>query len=90
MMRGGCVPAVFVNGVSTVVSVGVDLSLSPHDIEAVEVYRGSEVPPQYRVNTCGAILFWTREPTAQSGERPFWRRLALVAALAGAIVVLVR
>jgi hypothetical protein len=90
VMRGGCIPAVFVDGVSTVVSVGVDLSLSPHDIEAVEVYRGPEVPPQYRLNPCGAILFWTREPTAQSGERPFWRRLAVVAAVATVIAVLMR
>jgi hypothetical protein len=89
-MRGGCVPAVFVDGVSTVVQVGVDLSLSPDDVEAVEVYRGPETPPQYRLNPCGAILFWTREPRAQTGERPFWRRLAVVAAVGAVIAVLMR
>src|SRR5688572_23693675 len=89
-MRGGCVPAIFVDGVSTVVQFGVDLSLSPADVEAVEVYRGPEMPPQYRLNTCGAILFWTREPRAQAGERPFWRRLAAVAAVATVIAVLMR
>jgi hypothetical protein len=89
-MRGGCVPAVFVDGVSALVQVGVDLSLSPDHIEAVEVYRGPETPPQYQLNACGAILFWTREPTAKAGERPFWRRLGVVAAIATVIILLVR
>ncbi|HET7228874.1 MAG TPA: carboxypeptidase regulatory-like domain-containing protein [Longimicrobium sp.] len=42
-------------------SVSLD-ELLLRNVEAVEVYRGSEAPPEYRNSTsaCGVILIWTR------------------------------
>jgi len=67
-MRGGvggqpCAPQLFVHGMTY--SGYVDDFL-PNDIEAIEVYVGiSTVPVELqtaRAHTCGAIVFWTREP----------------------------
>ena len=85
----GCLPAVFIDGVNTAANLGVDFSLSPEQVEAVEVYRGSEVPPQYSLNTCGSILIWTREPSAETGTRSFWQRMAVTGALVGLVALVV-
>ena len=54
---------VFIDGVRSHDGLSDFNSLSPLDIEAMEVYRGmSEVPPEFspRPNDCAAIVVWTR------------------------------
>lgn len=54
---------VFIDGVRSHDGLLDFNSLSPLDIEAMEVYRGmSEVPPEFspRPNDCAAIVVWTR------------------------------
>ncbi len=41
----------------------IDLQISPHDIESVEIYRPSQVPAQFSGGTgprCGVVVIWTR------------------------------
>ena len=40
--------------------VDMDSFLRPEDLEAVEVYRGPELPGEFGANLCGAIVAWTR------------------------------
>ena len=77
--RGGCRPDLYVDGVRTVPGTSVDEILAVHDVEALEVYRGTaSIPAQYARGGCAAIVVWTREPGG--GDRPFsWRRLGVAA-----------
>jgi len=90
LLRNGCVPAVFVDGIPVEKGHFVDLSLSPHVLEAVEVYRGSQTPPQYLRNSCGTVLFWTREPQRAEGESSIWARLGFIGGIAGLAIFLTR
>jgi hypothetical protein len=62
--RRGCEPAVYVDGVYvTPQGMSLDDLVRPHDLEGVEVYSASSLPPAFvrqRVTGCGAVLFWTR------------------------------
>ena len=55
--RGACRLAIYVDGAL----VGGDLNVIPPDaIEAIEVYGGVGAPTQFRQNSCGAVVIWTR------------------------------
>ena len=41
-------------------TVDIDSFLRPEDLEAVEVYRGPDLPGEFGTNLCGAIVAWTR------------------------------
>jgi len=63
---GRCPLQPYFNGVPT---VNFELEiLSPDEVEAVEVYHGANVPPEYLDRfqlsgaSCGVVLFWTRDP----------------------------
>ena len=61
--RGGCVPAVFVDGVRVPGgAAAIDLWTTPRELEGIEIYHGSEVPVEYAEpgSGCAVILFWTR------------------------------
>lgn len=64
LVRGDCVPAVFMDGIHVRLFGGtVDDLLHPQDLEGVELYRSAaEAPVEYGglKAGCGAILFWTR------------------------------
>jgi hypothetical protein len=47
---------------------GIDLILRPQDIEAIEVYKAAQVPPQYMGPTsrCGVIVIWTRNAAGRA------------------------
>lgn len=55
-------------------NIGVDF-FPPGDLEAIEVYRGVELPAAFGANNCGAVLFWTRLPGPESRGGSFWKRL---------------
>jgi hypothetical protein len=73
--RGGCAPSYYLNGAALIMSP-VDV-LSPEELEAMEVYRGSFAPAEFQTapafpgegsgmtpGSCGTVVFWT-----QDGER---------------------
>lgn len=72
--RGGCQPAIFLDGIPVQQSVdgGVDDFLKPDMVEGIEVYTSSTAVPQEfsRPTMCGAIAFWTRAP-AENGLGKF-------------------
>jgi hypothetical protein len=62
LLRGGCVADVYLDGIRTVTPFPVDALVQPSDVEAVEVYHGSETPARYGMTNCGTVLIWTRVP----------------------------
>ena len=61
--RGGCVPAVYLDGVRLPGGAGsIDLWASPSSLEGIEVYQGTAVPAEFSGpgSACGAVLLWTR------------------------------
>lgn len=64
-VRGGdCVPDIYLDGILQRWAEGEFAAVTEGmPIEAIEVYRGAETPPEFRIRPvlpCGAILFWTR------------------------------
>lgn len=69
---GRCQPVLVLDGVLTAVggelgrsrwSIPMDDAVNVHDIEGIEVYRGSsEIPTQFNIHTgdCGVLVIWTR------------------------------
>jgi hypothetical protein len=64
---GDCVPAFFLDGVpmgpiDDAEEGGPDVLVFPHDLEGIEVYRPSTVPPEFRTldSMCGVVVAWTR------------------------------
>ena len=59
----GCSMDYYVNGHEyTPTSMGIDRDMTPDQIEAIEVYKASEIPPQFlgRRSRCGVVVIWTR------------------------------
>jgi hypothetical protein len=57
--RDGCELTVWLDGMRV---PGFDMDTYPVDaIEAVEVWRGQSVPPEFR-DPCGVVLIWSRRP----------------------------
>ncbi len=62
-----CVFGVFLDGIR---APGFNINtLPPDEVEALEVYQGSNVPPEYS-DPCGAVLIWMR----RSGREEFRNR----------------
>ncbi len=89
-LRGGCKPAIWVDGSREGDVQDLDLMLRPSDLQAVEVYQASEVPVQFAgSNSCGAVLFWTRPAEGGLKIGSWWKKLIIPAAiLIGAIIKL--
>lgn len=59
----GCPVDFYVNGHEyTPTSMGIDNDVPAAQIEAVEIYKPSQIPPQFfgRRSRCGAVVIWTR------------------------------
>jgi hypothetical protein len=60
----GCVPAVFINGqlFQNLAAQDLDVMIEPRNIAAMEVYRETQVPPEFQagLSGCGSIVIWTR------------------------------
>jgi vitamin B12 transporter len=77
LLRGGCEPAVVIDGVRMTGFQGIDMMVRPGDAESVRVYHGTELPVQYGLNACGGVVVETRrgEPR-EEGDEPMggiWR-----------------
>ncbi len=82
LASGGCLARTFIDGVHIDQSGGhsIDDLLAPELIAGVEVYpRAMSAPFQYQGagNTCGVVLFWTKEPRLGHGRALSGRRIAL-------------
>lgn len=60
LLRGQCLPSVWLDGVKVPYVTSIDQFMSAHDVEAIEVYHGFELPVEFGVDPCGGILIWTR------------------------------
>lgn len=90
LMRGGCVPEIFMDGVRTIRPFSLDASLHPDDVAGIEVYHSAEVPVQYGVSGCGAVLVWTHVPNPdESGEPWSWGRILPFVGVVGAAFLLI-
>ncbi len=89
-LRGGCRPQLWVDGVRTVTSLGMDDILPTMDVAAVEVYHGLQTPAEFGTDPCGTIVVWTRrgEPGPATGS--FWKRLAVAAGFLTLAIFLTR
>jgi hypothetical protein len=68
--RGGCRMSVYLDGTYNGPLTDDLDAIPPQDIVAVEIYRDSQVPVQYRPggwpgSTCGVVLLWTRFSTVE-------------------------
>lgn len=68
LLRGQCLPGVWLDGVRLIGVTSIDQLLAPLDVEAVEVYHGFDLPVEFGVNSCGGVLIWTRMGEASSEE----------------------
>ena len=89
-LRGGCRPQLWVDGIRTVTSLGMDDILPPMDVEAVEVYHGVQTPAEFGSDACGTIVVWTRrgEPGPATGS--FWKRLGVAVVFVTLAILLTR
>ncbi len=78
-LRGSCRPLIIVDGVRTSIDTDVDDFLAPMDVEAVEIYRGPELPVELGINPCGAVVFWTRRGVNTGGFGITWRQVGIAA-----------
>lgn len=83
LMRGTaglCQPTVWIDNVLVPPNeqVTIDHLLTPSMIAGVEIYNSvSAAPTQYRIGTCGVLVFWTRRGTGEGG-RPFrWKEILI-------------
>jgi len=61
LLRGGCVPSVYVDGVLMADGYETVDDLAPQQVAGIEVYAGlGEAPVQYQNNGCGVVLVWTK------------------------------
>jgi len=76
-LRGNCRPEIIVDGIRTSIDRDLDQVLPPMDVEAVEVYKGPQMPAEFGGNSCGAIVVWTRVPPNTGGVGLTWKRVGI-------------
>ena len=77
--RGRCVPALWLDGTRVIHTSDLDSFLQPGDLEAVEVYSGSQLPARFGPSACGAIIVWTRQGEPETSPNSLWRQLLIAA-----------
>ncbi len=87
-LREGCRPVIWIDGVRIEHDNAVDQMLDPEDVEAIEVYRGAEVPIQFGPTPCGAVVFWTRMAKPGTDDGSIWKK-ALIAVAFATVAILV-
>lgn len=80
VFRGRCRPGIWMDGLRLLPTEDLDALLTPIEIEAMEVYRGSYAPAEFGPTACGAIIIWTRTGEPSSNPGSLWKRLLFAAA----------
>jgi hypothetical protein len=94
-MRGGCLPAIFVDG-NQINRFDAGFSLDDHvmiaSIEGVEVYRGAgRAVGQYHDDRgCGLVLVWTQRGERGSTAAVSWRRVGVIVGAITGLLLIVR
>lgn len=82
LLRGGCAPRFVIDGMMLSGQVVIDDLVATTQVEAVEVYHGSNVPIRYAGQSgCGVVMVWTRDPVTTEGRPLTWRRVLVAAGL---------
>lgn len=81
-MRGGCVPALYVDGTHINAfsnAESLDIYVDVQSIEGIEVYRGAQQPGGrfFDRGGCGLVLVWTHHGHHNPDEPLDWTRLAI-------------
>lgn len=87
LLRGQCRPGIWVDGVRMQGANSIDQLLSPHDVQAVEVFHGFELPVEFGVDACGGVLIWTRIGNPPSTDADSEVGSSALASLFGAALV---
>jgi len=85
LVRGGCVPNLYIDGVAAYEGMSLDLMLRPEDVEGIEVYTTASTPPQYARSACGVVVVWTRVPERVKGRGGWWKPLAILGGIVGVL-----
>lgn len=90
-MRGGCSPAIYIDGMQInrlMPNESLDTYVSIESIEGIEVYKGAQLAGAYHdAGGCGLILVWTRRGTTEG--HPFsWARLLVLLGIVAGILLL--
>lgn len=81
-MRGGCIPALYVDGTHINAfnnAESLDTYVDVQTIEGIEVYRGAQQPGGrfFDRGGCGLILVWTQHGAHDPDDPLDWKRLAV-------------
>lgn len=81
-MRGGCIPALYVDGTHINAfnnAESLDTYVDVQSIEGIEIYRGAQQPGGrfFDRRGCGLILVWTQHGAHDPDEELSWKRLAI-------------
>lgn len=92
-MRGGCVPALYVDGTHINAfsnAESLDTYVDVQSIEGIEVYRGAQQPGGRFFDRagCGLVLVWTRRGEYDPDARFSWIRLLVGLGLAASLFLL--
>jgi hypothetical protein len=79
VFRGRCRPGIWMDGLRLLPTENLDALLTPIEIEAVEVYKGSFIPAEFGPSACGAIVIWTRTGVASPNPGKLWKQLLFAA-----------
>jgi hypothetical protein len=87
-MRGGCRPALIIDGTPVYGGLSLDMAMTPHDIEGIEVYGLAGTPIEYSRSQCGTVMVWTRAPQRVSGRGHPWKLLAVIGGVIATLIVI--
>ncbi|MGD8320567.1 MAG: TonB-dependent receptor plug domain-containing protein [Gemmatimonadota bacterium] len=87
-MRGGCRPGIVIDGAPVSSGVSLDMTMSPQDVEAIEIYGLANAPVQYSRSQCGTIMVWTRVTQRTAGDGHPWRMAAFIGGIIAALVLI--
>lgn len=90
VFRGGCRPDLWLDGAHVGTTADIDSFIEPHAVEAVEVYRGPDLPGEFGTNLCGAVVVWTRRGHSTSEEKSLRTQLLFAGSLVAAFLLIRR
>jgi hypothetical protein len=84
LLRGGCLPGVWIDGGKIHGMGSLDELLPPSEVERIQVYHGFDLPVEFGVDHCGGIVMRTRTGTPTTTDTDAgghaWRRLGIALA----------